>query len=321
VRTREYTVLFGLALIWGASFLFIKVSVQEVSPVTLVAGRLFFSVLVLGGVALTHPMSLKGWPRFVGLSVAVAVINYLIPYFGIAWGETRITSGMASILNATTPLFTVLVASQWPGANREPLTARRSLGVVVGFVGVAVLVGPGVLSLGPGGMGVLAGMLVVLVAAMAYAFGALLSRGYAGAGPLVGPLVSQAVALILVAPIAAVWGIPAHMPSWRAIGAIVTLGALGTGVAYLLYFWLIRHVGATRTTLVTYLLPCTALIWGVLLLGETVTWYAIAGLVLVLVGTMVTNGTLDGLLGRTYAPVARNAAEREPLASGGRGEC
>jgi drug/metabolite transporter (DMT)-like permease len=228
------------------------------------------------------------------------VINYLIPYFGFAWGETRITSGMASILNATTPLFTVLVASQWPGVNREPLSARRTLGVAVGFVGVAVLVGPGVLSLQGRSSGMLAGMLVVLVAAIAYAFGALLARGYAGAAPLVGPLGSQAAALILVAPAAIVWGIPSHMPSWRAIGAIVTLGSLGTGVAYLLFFWLIRHVGATRTTLVTYLLPCTALIWGAVLLSEPVTWNAIAGLALVLLGTMVTNGTLDGVAARAF---------------------
>jgi drug/metabolite transporter (DMT)-like permease len=309
VKTREYGVLFSLALIWGASFFFIKVAVEEVAPVTLVAGRLFFSVVVLASVALAQPALFKGWRRFVGLSVAVAVINYLIPYFGFAWGETRITSGMASILNATTPLWTVLVASQWPGVNREPLTARRGLGVGVGFVGVAVLVGPGVLSLGGNGAGVLVGFLVVLVAAVAYAFGALLARGYAGSAPLVGPLGSQAAALILVAPLALVWGIPSHMPSWRAIGAIVTLGALGTGVAYLLYFWLIRHVGATRTTLVTYLLPCTALIWGALLLSEPVTWNAIAGLALVLVGTMVTNGTLDGLLFRRRRAKVEMAVE------------
>src|SRR5260370_15957408 len=102
---------------------------------------------------------------------------------------------------------------------------------------------------------------------------------------------------------ALIWGIPSHVPSWRAIGAIVTLGALGTGVAFLLYFWLIRHVGATRTTLVTYLLPCTALIWGAVLLSEPVTWNALAGLALVLLGTMVMNGTLDRLF-RRHAPAA-----------------
>jgi drug/metabolite transporter (DMT)-like permease len=298
VKTREYVVLFSLALIWGASFLFIKVGVNEVAPVTLVAGRLFFSVLVLACVALARPADFKGWHRFIGLSVAVAIVNYVIPYLCFAWGETRIASGTASIINATTPLWTVLVASQWPGPNRESLTLRRGIGALVGFGGVAVLVGPSALSLQGQSAGVLMGMLVVLVAAIAYAFGALLSRGYAGAAPLVGPLGSQAVGLIIVAPFAVLFGIPTQVPSWKAIGAIATLGALGTAVAFLLYFWLIRHVGATRTTLVTYLLPCTALIWGALLLSEPITWNAIAGLALVLLGTMVMNGTFDGLFRR-----------------------
>lgn len=309
MKAREYIVLFSLALIWGASFLFIKLAVLEVAPVTLVAGRLFFSVLVLAGVALARPAQFKGWRRFIGLSVAVAVVNYVIPYLCFAWGETRIASGTASIINATTPLFTVMAASQWPGPNREPLTARRGIGAVVGFLGVAVLVGPSALSVQGQSQGVLVGMLVVLVAAIAYAFGALLSRGYAGAAPLVGPLGSQTVGLIIVAPAAFIWGVPTHVPSWKAIGAIVTLGALGTGVAFLLYFWLIRHVGATRTTLVTYLLPCTALIWGALLLSEPVTWNDVAGLALVLLGTMVMNGTLDGLFRRRRRAKAEAAVE------------
>jgi drug/metabolite transporter (DMT)-like permease len=298
VKTREYVVLFSLALIWGASFLFIKVGVNEVTPVTLVAGRLFFSVLVLAGVALARPADFKGWHRYLGLSVAVAIVNIVIPYLCFAWGETRIASGTASIINATTPLWTVLVASQWPGAHREAFTVRRGIGALVGFAGVGVLVGPTAFSLQGQNSGVLVGMLVVLVAAIAYAFGALLSRGYAGAAPLVGPLGSQAMGLLIIAPFALIFGIPTHVPSWKAIGAIATLGALGTGVAFLLYFWLIRHVGATRTTVVTYLLPCTALIWGAVLLSEPVTWNAIAGLALVLLGTTVMNGTLDGLFRR-----------------------
>jgi drug/metabolite transporter (DMT)-like permease len=270
------------------------VAVREVSPATLAFGRLLCSVVVLGSVAAARPAWIKGWRRYWRLSVAVALINYLAPYLLIAWGETRITSGMASILNATTPLFTVPLAARWVGPGHEPLTPRRVAGVVVGFVGVGVLVGPEALRVGGSTLGEIA----VLVAAAAYGVGALLSRGYAGAARLVGPLGSQMAAVILVIPIMLVWTPPTHLPSWQAMGAIVTLGALGTAVAYLLYFWLIVHVGATRTTLVTYLLPCTALIWGVTLLGETVTWYAIAGLALVLAGTMVTNGTFSGLVKR-----------------------
>ena len=292
MRLREYTVLFALALIWGASFLFIKVAVREVSPAALAVGRLLCSVLTLGAVAAVRPALFAGWRRFWRLSLLVAAINYVIPYLLIAWGETRIASGLTSILNATTPLFTVLLASWWVGSGYEPLSAQRVVGVALGFLGVGVLVGPDTLRATGGGLAGALGEGAVLVAAAAYGVGALLSRRYSGSATLVAPLSSQIAALALALPVAAVWDPPTHVPSPVAIAAIATLGVLGTAVAYLLYFWLIRHVGATRTTLVTYLLPCTALIWGVLLLHETVAWYALAGLALVLLGTMVTNGTL-----------------------------
>lgn len=317
MRVREYTVLFALALIWGMSFLFIKVAVHEVSPATLVAGRMLFSVATLGAVAVARPALFAGWRRFWRLSVGVAIVNYVIPYVAIAWGETRITSGLASILNATTPLFTVLLANWWLGMGHEALTLRRGAGVLVGFAGVGLLVGPGALHVTGGGLAGALGEAAVLVAALTYGVGALLSRRYAGSATLVAPLGSQIVGLVIVVPLALVWSPPTHLPSARAIGAIAALGVAGTAVAFLLYFWLIRHVGATRTSLVTYLLPCTALVWGVFLLGETISWNALAGLALVLVGTMVTNGTLNGLLQRLggHRGRAERAAVAAPLAS------
>ena len=319
MRGREYLVLLLLALIWGASFLFIKLAVLEVSPATLATVRLGSSVLTLGALVAIRPALFAGWRRFWRLSLAVGVINYVIPYLLIAWGETRISSGMASILNATTPLFTVLMANWWAKPGYEALTLRRGLGVVVGFLGMAVLVGPELWGVVGGARTDLLGLLAVLVAAAAYGVGALLSRAYAGSAQLVGPLGSQIAAVLVTLPITVFWNAwltlrwdgsfsfqsfalqwnpPTAWPSPLVIGSMLELGILGTAVAYLLYFWLIRHVGATRTTIVTYLLPCTALVWGVLLLGETVTWYALAGLGLVLLGTMVTNGTLNGLFMR-----------------------
>lgn len=332
MRVKDYGVLGLLALIWGASFLFIALAVREVSPATLAAVRVGSSVVTLGALAVVRPRLFAGGWRFWRLSLAVGVINYVIPYIFIAWGETRISSGMASILNATTPLFTVLLANWWAKPGYEALTPRRGLGVVIGFVGVAVLVGPQLWGDTSGGKTDLLGLGAVLVAAAAYSVGALLSRGYAGSAQLVGPLGSQIAALIVLLPIALVgnawlslrwdgawswqslalmWNPPSHLPSLLAIGSMLELGVLGTAVAYLLYFWLIRHVGATRATIVTYLLPCTALVWGVLLLGERVTWYALGGLGLVLVGTMVTNGTVNGLFARRgrRATVANSARD------------
>lgn len=304
MRAREYGVLIGLALIWGASFLFIKLAVEEVSPATLVLLRLGFSVLTLLLIAAARPDLIAGWRRYWKLGVVVGIVNNLIPFVLISWGETAIASGVASILNATTPLFTVLIVNWLPGASRERLTPQRGIGVLLGFVGVGVLVGPAVVGLGSDSLARTLGELAVLIAAAAYGVGAILSRRFGGSATLVAPLSCQVVALVLMVPVALIWSPPTKLPSPVVIGAAAELGVLGTALAYLLYFWLIRHVGATRTSLVTYLLPCTALVWGGLLLGEHVSWNALAGLLLVLLGTMLTNGTLNGLLRRRIVTTA-----------------
>lgn len=309
---REYGVLFALALIWGASFMFIKVSVEEVSPATVVAGRLTASVITLGVIVAIRPRLVKGWYRYWRLGIITAIFNIIIPFLLISWGETHIASGTASILNATTPLFIVIFASWWIGPGHEALTAGRVLSVLVGFVGVAVTIGPSAIDVVGHGTNGLIGEVAVLIAAASYGIGGLLSRRFAGSAQLVGPISTQVPALLLSLVVAAVWSPPTHLPSLKVIGAIAILGALGTGVAYLLYFWLIYHVGPTRTSLVTYLLPCTALLWGALLLNESITWNAIAGLALVLLGTMLTNGTLTSLFRRKQrrpvAPAADDGA-------------
>lgn len=295
MRLRDYVVLFALALIWGASFLFIKVAVQEVTPAVLVAGRLLFSIATLCLIVAAKPALLAGWRRYWRLALVAGLVNIALPFLLISWGETRIASGVASILNATTPLFTVLLASWWPGNGHEALTGGRVAGVLLGFVGVGVLVGPGALNLAGTGLNSTIGELAVLLAAAAYGVGALLARRYAGSGQLVGPLTMQVAALVYTLPLVLITGVPTRVPSAQAIAMMAILGVMGTAVAYLLYFSLIRNVGASRTTVVTYLLPCTALIWGVTLQHETVSWNTLAGLLLILLGTMVTNSTLRGL--------------------------
>ena len=309
---REYAVLFALALIWGASFMFIKIGVEEVSPATVVAGRLTASVITLGLIVVFRRRLIAGWRKYWRLGVVTGIVNIVIPFMLISWGETRIPSGTASILNATTPLFIVILANWWIGLGHESLTLRRALSVLVGFVGVAVTIGPSALNLASNGGAGLLGELAVLIAAASYGVGGLLSRRFTGSSQLVGPLSTQVPALILSVLIALAWSPPTHLPSLKVILAIATLGALGTGIAYLLYFWLIYHVGPTRTSLVTYLLPCTALLWGGLLLNEPVTWNAIAGLALVLLGTMMTNGTLTALFRRKRRANPQASENQEP---------
>lgn len=298
---RGYIMLFALALIWGASFLFIKIGVEQMPPTTLVALRLGFSVLTMLIIIAARPALAAGWRRYWKLGVVVGVVNNIIPFTLISWGEIRIATGVASILNATTPLFTVLLANFWPDSARESLTRARVAGVALGFLGVAVLVGPSILNVA-GSNGRIIGELAVLIAAASYAVGALLIRRFGGTATLVGPITMQTSALILMIPIALATGIPTHMPNAKAISAVAALGVLGTAIAYLLYFWLIRNLGATRASIVTYLLPCTALIWGALFLRESISWNAVAGLALVLLGTMVTNGTIGKRFARRGQP-------------------
>jgi drug/metabolite transporter (DMT)-like permease len=312
MRPKAYLMLFSLALIWGASFLFIKIGVQEMSPATLVSLRLAGAVLTLALIVAVRPALLAKWQSYLGLAILVAIFNVMIPYLLISWSETRIFSGTASILNATTPLFATLLASVWIGIGREPLTWRKMVGIVIGFVGVWVVLGLDPRVLGDQSLPIVEGELAVVVASASYGVGGLLSRRFAGAGTLVGPLTSLAVAFIISVPVALIWGPPTTMPSVKALAAVAALGIAGTGIAYLFYFWLIRNVGAPRAAMVTYLLPCTALIWGLIVFGEPIQPNALAGLALVLFGTMVTNGTIP-------LPHARKAAEAHAPATRMRG--
>jgi drug/metabolite transporter (DMT)-like permease len=312
---REYAVLFALALIWGASFLFIKVAVAEVSPATVVTGRLVASVFTLGIIVAIRPRLVSGWRKYWWTGIITAVFNIVIPFLLISWGETTIPSGTASILNATVPLFIVLLANWWVGAGHESLTVGRVASVLVGFIGVAVTIGPSALDGLATGSANLLGEAAVLGAAASYGIGGLLSRRFVGSAQLVGPMSTQVPALLLSLPIFFIWSPPTQLPDLKVILAIATLGALGTGVAYLLYFWLIYHVGPTRTSLVTYLLPCTALFWGALLLQEQITTNVLIGLGLVLLGTMLTNGTF-GVLFRRKKTAGGHAASAEAASAG-----
>jgi drug/metabolite transporter (DMT)-like permease len=303
MRARGYLVLFALALIWGASYLFIKIALDYgVPPATLVVIRLSFSVATLGAIALARPKLLAGWRRYWRLAILVGFINIAVPYSLISWGETQIGSGTAAILNATTPLFTVLLAGVWLGSAHESLSVRRVIGVLIGFAGVAVLVGPEAFALNGLSFGVAQGELAVVGASAAYAIGALLSRRFSGSAMLVGPLCTQITALLWEIPLALTWNPPVAVPPVGALAALAALGIVGTGIAYLLYFWLIHSVGATATTMVTYLLPCTALIWGAVFLNESLSWTLLVTLALVLFGSMLTNGTFNGLFRRGRKP-------------------
>ncbi|MEO8973257.1 MAG: DMT family transporter, partial [Ktedonobacteraceae bacterium] len=261
MKPKEYFMLFALAALWGASFLFIKVAVAEMSPLTLVGVRLLFGAL---GLLLIVPFQrgiMQGWNTRLKGFFFVAIFNGVIPYLTISWGEEYISSGMAAILNATTPLVIVLVSQWWPGGER--LTWMRVMGVIVGFLGVGILVGPTVLSTGESALYLL-GALAALTGAISYAFGGLLAHRMLAGAPELQPAIGQTgMGAIILAPIAGIAlavQTPTHVPSFWAIASVLTLALGGTSLAYLIYYWLIARVGPTRTLIVTYLLPCMALV-------------------------------------------------------------
>jgi len=288
MQPRYIGALLLLGAVWGASFLFIKVGVSEIAPHMLVALRLMIAAILLLAVlsmrGLRLPSRLRTWGDF----LFTGVVGLVMPYLLITWGEQHIASGMAAILNATTPLFSVLLAYFW--TREEQLSGPRLLGVALGFVRVVVAVGVGNLSLSSADT---QAHLAVLLAALCYAITGIYSRrAFRGMSPLV-PATGQMLAgALVIAPIAlALRGIPVA-PSPLAIGSLLALALFGTAIAYILLYWLLDRLGGTRTSMVTYLLPPFALFYGALFLREAITLDALLGLGLVVAGILLTNGVL-----------------------------
>ena len=297
-RRRPIVLLAALALIWGSSFMFIKIGVRELDPSTLILGRLGTATLAL---ALVVPFLIGRAETRAGLRahwralVVVGLLNTALPFWLLSWGETRLDSGLASIIQASVPIFNALLAFGF--FHEERVTGGRLLGVAVGFVGVAVLIGAQ-----PHAKVV--GALAVVGMALCYAAGGLLTRRHlAAARPHVIALGTSAVAAVAVLP-AGIAQAPHSMPAAKTIGAVVTLGLLCTAAAYLLFFTLVVRAGAGYAALVTYLVPPVALVYGAVFLDEGVGISALAGLMLILAG--VTLGT------RRPGRLRRSAAAEAP---------
>jgi drug/metabolite transporter (DMT)-like permease len=289
MQTRYLGALVLLGAVWGASFLLIEIGVREMPPTTFVALRLIVASLILAGVLLARGQRLPARPRAWGDFLFTGVVGLALPYLLITWGEQYIASSMTAILNATTPLFSMLLAYFW--THEERLNGLKLLGVAVGFVGVLVAVGVADMSLSSAST---QGQLAVLGAALCYAATGIYGRrAFRGMPPLI-PATGQMLAgAIVITPIAlAAHDIPA-MPSPLALGAVLALAIFGTALAYILLYWLLERLGATRTSMVTYLLPPFALLYGALFLQEAVTVGGLLGLGLVIGGILLSNGLIE----------------------------
>ncbi len=283
----SYLALAGLALIWGASFLFIKVAVQDMSPAALVLIRAASGFVAMAAVVALMRRSLvgPGWKRRLFPYVVMAIGGGLIPWTGIAWGEERITSGLASILNATAPLFTAILA-YWVIPMERP-SAVNYAGVFIGFAGVVILVLPRVLETGLGGDTL--GTLAVLVAAASYAAVALYQRrNLRGVDVYEASLGQLAMTVLIALPFAAP-SLPSVHLNLPSMASVLALGIAGSGLAYILYYYALNTLGPVRASTVTLLLPVTAVFWGVTLLHESVTLPIVVGMVVILGGIVLTN--------------------------------
>lgn len=287
---RQVATLLLLALIWGSSFLFIKWGVLEMPVMAVVAGRLGMGLLFLLGVMIWQRRALPRRALWVPLLV-VALVNNVVPWFLIVWGEQHISSGLASILNATTPLFSVLLASTW---GDEQFTWFKSGGLVLGFVGTIVLIGADLRDFFVADNQVLLGELAILGAALCYAIGAVYARRTLRGEPAVQLATGQLlIASLIILPLMAIpANQPQQWPSLQALLGVAALGFFGSGLAYILFYTLLEEVGATRTVVVTYLLPLVALFLGWSVLGELITWRTLAGMGLILLGIGLVNGQL-----------------------------
>ncbi len=277
---RDLGLLVALSAIWGSSFLFIKVGVEELEPAVVVCGRLVVGALVLVPVVIARG-GVSGLRAMLVPIAVLGALNNALPYWLLSFAETRIDSGLAAVIQAAAPIFTVLLAIRIDPSQR--VTGLRLVGVGLGFVGVALLVG-----VQEGGE--LLGAVAVVGTALCYAVSVLYAgRAIRSFSPLDVSIGQLSVGALLTLP-AALLQWPAETPSAKVVGAVLVLGVLGTGVAYLLYFALIVRAGASRAILVTYLVPAFALVYGSLILDEPVTASALAGLALILGGTTLATG-------------------------------
>lgn len=300
MRLIDWLRLILLSIIWGGSYFFIKIAVAEVPPFTLVLPRVTLAAAVLHLVMLASRQAMpKDWKVWRALLV-LGLFGNVVPFSLIFWGETQIDSGLAAVVNATMPLFTVLFAHFL--TRDERMTPNKVLGVIVGMAGVLVLVGAEALA---GAQGQILGMLAVAAAGASYAYGAIYARRFRQLSPIAMAAGQLTWSAVLVAPLVVVVDQPWNLgPVTLRVGlAVLGLALLSTAIAYLLYFQILKSAGATNVSIVTILIPVSALLLGVGFLGEHLLPHHFIGMALIGLGLVVLDGRLAVRRRRSRAAV------------------
>lgn len=285
----EWALLLGLSILWGGSFFFVGVAVEELGPLTIVALRTALAAVALNLVILVRGQRMPRDPGLWAAFFAMGLLNNMIPYSLIAWGQGHIASGLASILNATTPLFTLVVAHFF--TRDEPLTPGRLLGIAIGFGGVVYMLGCEADEDTVGGSWA---PLAVLAGALSYALAGVFGRRFHSLGcpPLTaacGQVTASALVLLpLALNVERFWQSP--LPGLATWSAMFGLALFSTALAYLIYFRLLESAGATNLLLVTLLIPVSAIVLGVWVLGEPLEWRHLTGMGLIGLGLIAIDG-------------------------------
>ena len=286
MKTKHWLIFLLLGAIWSSSFMWIKIAVQEIGPMTLVAFRasfgLLFGVVVIFIGRASLPRTSKAW----GPLLLLGITNVAIPFFLISWGEQSIDSAVASVLDATVPLFTILIAHYM--LDDDKITLPKMLGLLIGFAGVVVLMSKDIFNASTSS---LLGQAAVILASVFYAVNSVYIRktteDIPGIVRSTGPLISASAVMWLSTFL---FESPVQMPqlgiTWT---ALLWLGIFGSGLAFLMAYYLIHEIGPTRTTMVTYLFPLGGVLLGVVFLQEQLTWQLITGAILIVLSLIVAN--------------------------------
>ncbi len=283
MQAKHVLALLVLSALWGGSFLFMRIAAPVLGPAVLIELRVLIAgvALLLYSLATKRALDLRRrWPHY----LVIGIINSAIPFTLIATSELRLTAGLAAMLNASSPLFAAVVAALW---IKEALTRNKVIGLLLGLVGVGVLVGWSPL---PFSTTIALSIAASLAAAAFYGLAGVYTKVYArGANSVALATCSQLGASLFLLPLTIVAPVQ-HSPTLAAVLAVATLALLCTALAYLIYFRLIEEIGPTRALTVTFLAPIFGVLWGVLLLGETLTFSTIAGFAIILAGTAFVSG-------------------------------
>jgi drug/metabolite transporter (DMT)-like permease len=286
MKLKHWIVFVLLGLIWSSSFLWIKIAIQEIGPMALVSFRMLFGAVAAFTLAsltkVTWPRDWKTWRTFAILGPT----SLAIPIFLISWGELTIDSAVASILNATVPLFTLVIAHFWLHDDR--MTVPKVIGLAIGFAGVVVLLSEDLT--GSAHASVL-GQAAVILAAVFYAGSAVFARRttqhVAGLARGSAPTITAAIFIWLIAPLLErPFKIPALPITWI---AVLWLGVFGTGLAIIMFYYLLHEIGPTRASLVTYIFPLGGVLLGVIVLDEHLSWQLLTGSALIISSIVVVN--------------------------------